>query len=157
EKVQHRPHQRICGDPFKQACPAGRKIQPEHQPGTDYGDDLFDATLTAPHPCNVLGDGGATVGTHPAPLDGEIGFALRAFDFGPERHATSTLGRVTKRRKHQGSWSKKGRPGSTLIWESASTGRNQALCRLHAIYARARRRLEDAWVGRTRCSGSRCC
>jgi hypothetical protein len=35
----------------------------------------------------VLGDSSAAVGTQPAPLDGEIGFALRAFDFGPERHA----------------------------------------------------------------------
>jgi hypothetical protein len=54
----------------------------------------------APQPRDVLGDSCAAVGTHPAPLDGEIGFALQAFDFGTEEYASSTLGRLTKRRKH---------------------------------------------------------
>src|ERR1700683_3650542 len=77
---------RIYRDTFQQAGAAGDEEHRQHQHGPDDGDDLLYTTLAGAHLGDVLANRGAAVGAYAAALDDQVSAAMRAFDFGPQRH-----------------------------------------------------------------------
>jgi hypothetical protein len=66
ENVQPRPTQAYAATPSNRLARRVARYNPSTSAVTDDRDDLFDATLAAPYPRDVLGDSCAAVGTRPA-------------------------------------------------------------------------------------------
>src|SRR5712692_7274855 len=87
--IHDRAHDRVSRDSLQQCCAAGDYQQAEQQDGRDDCDHLLDSLLAGADPSDVLAYRCAAVGAYTAPLDDQVGPALGAFDFGPQRHRES--------------------------------------------------------------------
>ena len=92
EIVHHRADNRVGRDSLEQRRAAGDDGHADDQHGRDDRDDLLDAFLARADPGDVLADARAAAGAYAATLDDQVGAALGAFNFRPDRHDQTLRG-----------------------------------------------------------------
>jgi len=86
EIVHDRTDNCVGRDSFEQRRTAGDNRHPDDQDGADNRDYLLNPLLASADAGDMLTDARAAVGAYAAALDDEVSLALRAFDFGSQRH-----------------------------------------------------------------------